>query len=195
MRNSIAPVQPAERLRGADLLTFVGRVDDIVDLQRMRGLVSAESDPARSSRNGQPRLLRGRGGLSDLLGRTLKEVGFRGRYSAAVLAIHRQGRPVEAKLGDVRLHMGDTLLVLADRGFRERWRDSRDFLLISPLVGALPPRRTNALLVGAHRHQPSSSLTGLGILPLLNGALLTALALVATRAIDIGQARRASTST
>lgn len=187
---SVAPVRPTERLRGGDLLTFVGRVDDIVDLQRMRGLISAES--AQLDRLGRDShvFYEVVVGASDLLGRTLKEVGFRGRYSAAVLAIHRQGRPIEAKLGEVRLHMGDTLLVLADRGFRDRWRDSRDFLLISPLAGTLPQRRGNALLVGAIG-VGFVLLTGLGILPLLNGALLTALALVATRAIDLGQARRA----
>ena len=39
------------------------------------------------------------GETSPLVGRTLKEIGFRGRYQAAVLAIHRSGRRVAAKLG------------------------------------------------------------------------------------------------
>ena len=39
---SIAPVAPDEVLEGADELTFVGRIDQVVDLQRMRGLESAE---------------------------------------------------------------------------------------------------------------------------------------------------------
>ncbi len=188
--DSRAPVRPTERLLGGDTLTFVGRVDDIVDLQRMRGLISAEATQLDRLGQGSHVFYEVVVGFSDLLGRTLKEVGFRGRYSAAVLAIHRQGQPVEAKLGDVRLHMGDTLLILADRGFRERWRDSRDFLLISPLSNALPPRRANAWLVGGIA-LAFVVVSGLGILPLLNAALLTALALVATRAIDIGQARRA----
>ena len=188
--DSRAPVRPTERLLGGDTLTFVGRVDDIVDLQRMRGLISAEATQLDRLGHGTHVFYEVVVGFSDLLGRTLKEVGFRGRYSAAVLAIHRQGQPVEAKLGDVRLHMGDTLLILADRGFRERWRDSRDFLLISPLSNALPPRRANAWLVGGIA-LAFVVVSGLGILPLLNAALLTAMALVATRAIDIGQARRA----
>ena len=156
----------------------------------MRGLISAESTQLDSLGQDSHVFYEVVVGASDLLGRTLKEVGFRGRYSAAVLAIHRQGRPVEAKLGEVRLHMGDTLLVLADQAFRERWRDSRDFLLISPLTGALPPQRPNAWKVGVIG-LAFVVLTGLGILPLLNAALLTGLALVATRAINIGEARRA----
>ena len=38
----IAPVSPNTELHARDLLTFVGAVDQIVDLQRMRGLTSAE---------------------------------------------------------------------------------------------------------------------------------------------------------
>jgi di/tricarboxylate transporter len=186
----IAPVPPTETLRGGDLLTFVGRVDDIVDLQRMRGLISAEARQLDRLGAGTHVFYEVVVGTSDLIGRTLKEVGFRGRYSAAVLAIHRQGRSLEAKLGEVRLHMGDTLLVLADREFRDRWRDSRDFLVISPLGGIPPTARTKAPLVAAIG-LAFIVVTGTGLMPLLNGALLTAVALVATRAIDLGQARRA----
>lgn len=186
---AVAPVTPTEVLRGGDLLTFVGRVDDIVDLQRMRGLVSGERT--------QLDQLGGSGhvfyevviGDSELVGRTLREIGFRVRYAAAVLAIHRQGQRVDAKLGEVRLRLGDTLLVLADAGFRDRWRDSREFLLIAPLSGIAPthPRKAPlvALIVAGF-----ILLTGLGIVPILQGALLTALALVATRVLSVAQARR-----
>jgi di/tricarboxylate transporter len=186
----IAPVPPTERLRGGDLLTFVGRVDDVVDLQRTRGLVSAEARQLDRLGVGSHVFYEVVVGTSDLIGKTLKEVSFRGRYSAAVLAIHRQGRSLETKLGNVRLHMGDTLLLLADREFRDRWRDSRDFLVISPLGGIPPTTRAKAPLVAAIG-LAFVVLTGTGVLPLLNGALLAAVALVATRAIDVGQARRA----
>jgi di/tricarboxylate transporter len=187
---AIAPVTPSEVMRGGDLLTFVGRVDDIIDLQRMRGLVSAEST--------QLAQLGGRGhtfyevvvGESDLAGRTLKEVGFRARYAAAVLAIHRQGQPIEAKLGEVSLRLGDTLLVLADPEFRDRWRDSRDFLLIAPLSGIAPTHPRKAATVGAIV-VGFVALTGLGILPILQAALLAALLVVATGVLSVTQARRA----
>ena len=38
-----APVRPDHRLQGGDLLTFVGRVDRVIDLQRMAGLTWAEA--------------------------------------------------------------------------------------------------------------------------------------------------------
>ncbi|HSH21418.1 MAG TPA: SLC13 family permease, partial [Candidatus Caenarcaniphilales bacterium] len=186
----VAPVAPTEVLRGEDVLTFVGRVDDIVDLQRMRGLISSERT--------QFEQLQGSGhvfyevvvGDSELVGRTLRNVGFRARYAAAVLAIHRQGQRIDAKLGEVPLRLGDTLLVLADAGFRDRWRDSRDFVLIAPLSGIPPTHPRKAPLVAAIV-AAFVLLTGLGVVPILQGALLTALALVATRVLSVSQARRA----
>jgi di/tricarboxylate transporter len=186
----IAPVGPTETLAAADLLTFVGRVDDIVDLQRMRGLASTESTQLDRLGGSSHVFFEVVVGESDLVGRTLRGVGFRGRYSAAVLAIHRQGQRIDAKLGDVRLRLGDTLLVLADPAFRDRWRDSRDFLLIAPLSGIPPTSRRKAPLVAAIG-LGFITLTGLGIVPILHGALGTAFLLVLTRALDIGQARRA----
>jgi di/tricarboxylate transporter len=191
----IAPVAPTEILRADDLLTFVGRVDDIVDLQRMRGLVSSERT--------QLEQLGGRGQLfyeavvgdSDLVGQTLKSTGFRARYGAAVLAIHRQGHRIDAKLGEVPLRLGDTLLVIGDAGFRERWRDSRDFLLVASLSGTPPAGSRRAALVAAIAigfvFLTGVGLPGLGPVPILHGALLVPLALVATRAMSITDARRA----
>jgi di/tricarboxylate transporter len=191
----VAPVAPNEVLRGGDELTFVGRVDDIVDLQRMRGLVSSERTQLDQLGGGGHVFHEVVVGESDLVGRTLKQIGFRVRYAAAVLAIHRQGQPIHAKLGEVPLRLGDTLLVLADAGFRDRWRDSRDFLLIAPLSGIPPTHRRKAPLVAAivigFVVLTGIGLPGIGPLPILHGALLTALALVATGVLSVPQARRA----
>ena len=186
----VAPVTPTEVLRGGDLLTFVGRVDDIVDLQRLRGLVSAERTQLDKLQGSSHNFYEVVVGGSELTGRTLRELGFRGRYGAAVLAIHRQGQRLQAKLGEVPLRLGDTLLVLADPGFRDRWRDSADFLLIAPLSGLPPAHPRKALIVGVIV-AAFVVVTGLGLLPILYGALLTALAMVATGVLSLSQARRA----
>jgi di/tricarboxylate transporter len=189
--HAIAPVAPTEMLRGGDRLTFVGRVDDVVDLQRMRGLVSAERTQLdRLGGDGHSFYEVVVGDASELVGRTLREADFRARYNAAVLAIHRQGQRVEAKLGDVRLGFGDTLLVLADADFRRRWRESREFLLIAPLSGVPPTRSAKALPVAAIVIG-FVVLTAFGVLSLLQGALLVPLLLVATRSMTVAEARRA----
>ena len=105
---TIAPVPPTEVLRGGDELTFVGKVDQVVDLHRNRGLRSTQAhhlDRVPGAEQAFFEAVVGEG--SALVGRTPKEVGFRGRYQAAVLAIHRAGERVDAKLGEVRLKSGD----------------------------------------------------------------------------------------
>ena len=186
----IAPVGPAELLRGGDRLTFVGRVDEVVDLQRLRGLVSAERTQLEQLGGGGHSFFEVVvGESSELVGRTLREAGFRARYNAAVLAIHRQGQRVEAKLGDVRLGFGDTLLVLADADFRRRWRESREFLVIAPLSGVPPTRSPKALRVAAIA-VGFVILTAFSVVSLLQAALLVPLLLVATRSLTIAEARR-----
>lgn len=185
----IAPVAPTEVLLGGDVITFVGRVDDVIDLHRIRGLESAEArqiDQLASSGRAFHEAVVG----PELVGTTLQEVGFRARYGAAVLAIHRAGQRIDAKLGQVRLHLGDTLLVLADPGFRARYRDGRDFLLVAPLR-AIPPARGSKAPIVALIGVGFVVATGTGLLPILNAALLAAILVLASGALTVRQARDA----
>ena len=51
------------------------------------------------------------GSNSDLVGATLRDVDFRRRYRATVIAIRKGGELLRRDLGDVKLDFGDTLLV------------------------------------------------------------------------------------
>ncbi|HEX6128624.1 MAG TPA: SLC13 family permease [Candidatus Limnocylindria bacterium] len=185
----IGPVAPTEVLRGGDVLTFVGRVDDVVDLHRMRGLQSAAARQIDHLAGGGQAFYEAVVG-PELVNVTLQEIGFRARYGAAVLAIHRAGQRIEAKLGEVRLHLGDTLLVLADAGFRSRFREGRDFLLTAPLRGLPPTRGARAIPVGLIGIGFVVA-TGTGLLPILHAALLTAVLVIASGALTVRQARDA----
>jgi di/tricarboxylate transporter len=130
------------------------------------------------------------GAASPLVGRTLRITQFRGRYQAAVIAIHRAGAPVDAKLGEVRLRVGDTLLLLTDPAFGERWHDRNDFLLVSRLGGTPPSVSHKTWLVGFIALGiivPAS----LGVAPILHTALLGAFALVALGVLTPGEAKNA----
>ena len=132
---------------------------------------------------------------SALAGATLKEVGFRARYEAAVVAIHRAGERVDSKLGDVVLRPGDVLLVLGAADFAARWRDRGDFLAVAPLEGVPPLRRDKAVIVGTVL-AAFVVVAATGLLSVLEAALLAALAVVVLRVIspsdarEIGQPRR-----
>jgi len=187
----IAPVAPDTELKGEDRLMFVGQVDTIVDLHSMAGLASAE-EPHFLDFDGPRHTFFEAvvGGGSSLSGKTLRDVDFRSRYQAAVVAIHRAGELVRAKLGQVPLKGGDALLLIADEGFRDRWRDRTDFLLVSRLGGTPPavPRKGGivalvaaGIVIGA----------GLGVMPILHLSLLGALALVGLGVLTPGEAKDA----
>ena len=187
----MAPVSPDATLRGGDRLRFVGRADIVVDLQRTRGLVTAERghlppfDPLRTAFFEAVI-----GPSSPLVGRTLRESGFRNRYSAAVLAVHRAGRRIEAKLGAIRLQIGDTLLLLSDPGFRDRWYDHRDYLLISRLGGNMPASTRRAGLV-ALIGLAIVLAAGSGLLPILEASLAGVGLLILLGVLTPGEARDA----
>ena len=189
---TITPVSPRTVLRGEDRLRFVGRVDDVVDLHGIGGL--------RSSEDGQLAQLGGDTGLiyevvlgqsSPVIGQTIRDAEFRGRYQAAVVAVHRAGRRIDAKLGDVQLRVGDTLLLIGDDDFESQWGEQPDFLLVSG-VGELTRRgvQRRALLV-APLVAVMVVLAATNVLTLLEAALLAALLVVALRVLNPIQARNA----
>ena len=189
---TIAPAGPETVLHAGDRLAFVGRANQIVDLQAIRGLRSAEhrhaADFAEASEHTFFEAVVS--GTSPLAGQTLKSTGFRARYQAAVLAIHRSGERVHAKLGDVVLHAGDTLVLLADHGFRDRWRDRADFLLVSEMGGAPPVSTRKAWLVAAIT-AAVVIVAGAGLLPILHASLIAAGALILLRVLSPAEARAA----
>ena len=188
---TIAPVPPQVVLHGGDALAFVGRADAVLDLQSMPGLVSSEQKHVAAFDVARQAFFEAvLGPASPLVGRTLKEAGFRGEYQGAVVAIHRAGRRVAEKLGGVRLRMGDTLLVLAGPDFEPRWRDRGVFLLVSR-IGAVTPAATRQtpLVLGVVAAMVLAAATG--VLPILSAALLGAFGLVAAGVLTPVEARQA----
>jgi len=66
-----------------------------------------------------------------LLGRTLGQIGFRQRYGALILAVHREGSNITKDFENLRLRFGDTLLVEGSREGIERLKNERDFIVLS----------------------------------------------------------------
>ena len=187
----IAPVAPDTVLRGGDRLTFVGRADVVVDVHSMSGLVSSEHEHVAEFDTTRHTFFEVvLGPTSPLVGQTLKEAGFRSRYQAAVVAIHRAGRRVHAKLGGVQLKVGDTLLVLSDPDFETRWRERGVFLLVSRLGGVTSAATKKAPVVGIVVAAIVVS-ASVGVLPVLHAALIGAFALVIVGVLTPGEARSA----
>lgn len=187
----IAPVGPAVPLHGGDRLSFVGRADHVVDLHTRRGLESAEAPHMSRLQTARHRFCQVViGPESPLVGRTLKEADFRARYQAAVIAIHRSGKPMHDKLGQVRLRPGDALIVLADPDFRRRWRDRHDFLMVSGMGGTPPAVTKKAWIVGVVGLL-IVGVAGAGLLPILQASLVGVVVLIAAGVLTATEARAA----
>jgi di/tricarboxylate transporter len=188
----VAPVAPTETLFGGDRLTFVGRADQVRDLHLIPGLVSAAHKHLAGFEEGAGHTFFEAvvSPISALVGKTLKEVGFRAHYQAVVVGLHRAGERVGGKLGEVPLRPGDTLMLLSDPEFAGRWRDTGEFLLVASLGGALQPPTRHAIIVGVVT-LAVVVIAGTGLLPMLQVALLAALALVAFRVLTVREARDA----
>ncbi|MDH4118571.1 MAG: SLC13 family permease [Acidimicrobiia bacterium] len=186
----IAPVRPETVLRGDNKLRFVGRADEVLDLRSMKGLRSAEEEHLLHLDPAVRYFEAVIGAESPLVGKTLVDVGFRSRYQAAVLAISRSGQLIDAKLGTVPLRVGDTLIVIADPGFRDRWRHRLDFILVAEMDSAPPTTSRNAKVVGLTL-AALVILAAIGLVPILEGSVVVALLLIGLKILTPDEARRA----
>lgn len=136
----LAAPGPDRRLQGDDRLVFAGVVESVKDLQRTRGLVVATDQIFKLNDPKTKRCLVEAvvGGGNPIVGKSIREGRFRTRYGAAVIAVHRDGKHLAGKLGDISLEVGDTLLLETSKRFIQTYRDSRDFLLVSGVEDSVP---------------------------------------------------------
>jgi di/tricarboxylate transporter len=65
------------------------------------------------------------------LGQTVKEFDFFDHFNAVILAIHRNGEPVTANLNNLKLQVGDNVVLLATEKFIKTWESSSMFYLVN----------------------------------------------------------------
>jgi di/tricarboxylate transporter len=138
----LAAVGPEQRLRGKDRLVFVGIIDSVVDLQKIRGLVPATDQVFKLDSPRTDRCLVEAVASSScaVVGTTIRDGRFRSVYNAVVIAVARHGERVRGKIGDIVLRAGDTLLLEAHPSFVEQHRNSQHFFLVSRLENSTPPQ-------------------------------------------------------
>ncbi len=188
---SILPaVSPNERLQADDRLIFVGIVESVVDLQKTRGLLPATNQVFKLNDPRTQRCLI-EAVVSDrcpIAGKTIRDGQFRTRYDAAVLAVARSGERINAKIGDIVLQSGDTLLLEAHRSFEAKMRNRSDFFLVSSVQNSTPPRHEKAMLAFGIL-VIMVLLNGFELLDLVPAALLAAGAMILTKCCTAREAR------
>ena len=187
---TVAPVDPAERLHDGDHLVFAGVTERIADLLRRRGLRPVSDDP-RPEDPGAVELHEAVvSPSSPLAGTSVRDAAFRSRYNAAVVAVHRHGEKIERRIGDIVLRPGDTLLLEAGAGFERAFRDAPDFYLVSRMEGTGAPRHEHAgRSVAVLLAVVAAAATGLVPLPL--AAVGGGVAVILAGCVTPGEARRA----
>ncbi|GAB5515438.1 SLC13 family permease [Rhodopirellula baltica] len=187
----IEPAKPDQRLYGDDILILVGDVDSVVDLRKIRGLITP-GDQARKLEIPAWRRTLVEAVVSprcSLIGKTIREGRFRSNFNAAVVAVARGGRRLEGKLGDVRIEPGDVLLLEASKSFMHRQRGGSDFYLISSVDRGEIRRHEHApLALGIMLVMVIAA--ALNWLSILSAAMLAAVAMVLTRCCTTSEARR-----
>lgn len=183
-----SPVDPGEVLEAGDVLAFVGRVDRIAELAAGGDLEPVEAEgEGLGGGDGNVELVEAVvSPSSPIVGRNIREAGFRGRYDAVVLAVHRHGERLHGKIGDIVVEPGDTLLFAAGAGFLARWRFARDFYLVSSL-GKLPARLTGRDWTEPLVLLAVVAVVASGLAPLLPAAVAGVLALVVTGRLRPGE--------
>lgn len=191
---TLVAVGPEQILHANDRLVFVGVVDSIVDLQRIRGLVPATDEVFKITTSRLEHLLIEAvvSGTSHLVGRSIRESHFRTRYDAAVIAVYRDGGRLLGKIGDIVINPGDALLLQGHPDFVARHRDDRDFLLVAAIDGARPVRHERswvavAILVVMVLVASMEELFGVSV---FQAAVAGAAAMLATGCLSVEAARK-----
>ena len=133
----ILPVRPTDRIQSGDRLVFYGLTETVVEITKTPGLRPIQSNHIKADKRLFEVVI---SPGSPLIGENLRQAGFRRRYDAAVVAIHRNGERIQQKLGDIVLRAGDTLLLEAARGFRASWANARDFYLVAEVHDSAKPK-------------------------------------------------------
>jgi di/tricarboxylate transporter len=181
---------PETMLQASDVLIFVGAVESVVELNKIRGLLPATNQVFKLEAPRSNRTLI-EAVVSDscpMIGKTIRDSKFRNHYDAVVIAVARNGVRLKSKIGDIVLREGDTLLLEARPAFVDQQKNSRDFYLVSKVENSSPPRHEKAItsiaiLLGM------VVLASFNLLPMFKAALLAAGAMIVTRCVSSRTAR------
>ncbi len=109
----VSPVAPDEVLEENDLLFFSGNTESIYNLIREDNGLSIPKQDGMEKRGEFNFIEAVVSSGSDLIGVRIKETDFRNRFNASIVAIHRDGKRISGKVGEMHLSGGDFLLLLA----------------------------------------------------------------------------------
>jgi len=179
-------------VREGDLLVLHGDADEIIGAQEKYGLKILEDSRSgvRKEPSNEVRLVEALippGSL--LIDKTYKGANLRRRFGCSVLAIQRRGKVLRARLEDIRLDSGDSLLLQGDSEDVAALLKSDDLIVTNELT-ELYLRRDRAVIALVIM-LAVVGLAAFNVLPILTAALVGAIAMVLTGCLSIEETYQA----
>ena len=143
----ISPVSPDEVLEEKDALFFSGNTQAIYELiKEDNGLSVPEEDSEPEEHfNFVEAVIPAN---SELIGVRIRDSDFRKRFNASIIAIHRNGKRVPGKVGEMNLAGGDFLLLLAGDHRENGSNHEKDLFFLSVPRKVKPEKNTNLRIIG-----------------------------------------------
>jgi di/tricarboxylate transporter len=187
----MSPVPDDEPLMGGDHLVFAGQIDELLELKKHYQLVSADHHVFHFS-DANEKCSQLRTGFvtfgSSLIGTTMSENHFERDHNVTLVAVSRQGKRIAESPRDVVLEAGDTLLLAGHSGKKINanafatdlhFFDSDEV----PNIGSKTILSTIIMIAMV-------AVSALGIMPLLQCALIAAAAMLVFRCCSPDQAMK-----
>lgn len=182
----IAPVEPDRFVHAGDILVFSGDVTRVDLLTRFPGLKIHDHHGELPMDNLVEVVI---AAGSTLARRTVREADFRAHFDAAVIAVRRGAERLGGSIGNTRLEVGDSLVLVVGPEFEKRNNIGRNFVIVSqrqvqkfvnPLKGLYSMLGFLAVIV----------LAALGVVDFLKGMLMLLAVFLFTGLAKVADLRR-----
>ncbi|MBR9911313.1 MAG: SLC13 family permease [Gammaproteobacteria bacterium] len=181
----MAPVSPQEVLQEGDTLVFTGDLSAIELLDDFDGLGALEMFDQQVRDNLVEVIV---SPTAALVGRSIKEVDFRARFDAAVVAVRRGNQRLAGGLGQLELEAGDALVLAVGDDFSRRRDISADFIVVGGVEYNRVLTRPREITIFA-AFGVIVALGATGFVPLLKGLILLLAALLFSRTLTLEDLR------
>ncbi|GBL05849.1 SLC13 family permease [Glaciecola sp. KUL10] len=182
----ISPISPEFIIEANDKLIFSGNIQKIDNLEHIKGLTTFAETDGLMRENLTEVIISNR---APIIGKSMKQIGFRALFDAAVVAIRRDGEQISGKMGDVKLRAGDFLLLATGGDFQNRDNISKNFFVVSEqkIARKLSSLQENFTLLGFILTIAIAAFT---VVPLANALLFFAASLVVLKISSIAEIKR-----
>jgi len=177
-----------DEIKEGDVFLVSGKISDLMRIKDKSGLeIKADilnPDASKKSKSKLGEILIP--AKSDLVKATVKEINFRQRFGLVVLAVHRSGVTLKEKIGDIRLHVGDLLLVQGQEDRFTYLHENHNVLVLDEYKPKLNAKRNGFITIGLFI--VALILSSLDLFPPSLCFLMAAVATVLFKAINMEKA-------